>query len=135
MAEHQPIPESLENVAREIVDAAVKVHQTLGPGLLESVYCAILAHELRKRKLRVEVEVSIPDFWDSIRMEIGFRADMIIEGLVILEIKSVEKTATVHAKQLLTYLRLTGKQVGLLLNFGCPMMKDGIERVVNNYAE
>ena len=107
----------------------------LGPGLLESVYHVVLAHELAKRGLRVEKEVPIPIVWDGVRMDVGFRADLIVEGLVLLELKSIETIAPVHKKQLLTYLRLADLRLGLLLNFGAALMKDGIHRVVNGLEE
>jgi GxxExxY protein len=118
-----------------VTDTAVRIHQRLGPGLLESVYLAILAHELRKLGLKVETEVPIPVRWDQIEFEIGFRADLIVEDRVILELKSVETLAPVHKKQLLTYLKLSGKKLGLLLNFGASLMKDGIHRIVNGLDE
>jgi len=114
-----------------IIGTAIDIHRRLGPGLLESVYRIVLAHELRKRGLKVDSEVSIPLVWDGVQIDAGFRADIIVADLVILELKSVEKTAPVHAKQLLTYLRLANKPLGLLLNFGSTLMKDGIERIAN----
>ena len=117
--------------AREIVDAAFKVHTTLGPGLLESVYQEVLKYELQKRGLRVEKEVPIPVVYEAVHLEIGFKADIIVEGLVIVELKSVEQIHPVHKKQLLTYLRLADKRLGLLINFNVPLIKDGISRVVN----
>ena len=118
-----------------IVDVAIDIHRRLGSGLLESAYLAILAHELTKRGLHVEKEVPIPVEWDGLKIEIGFRADLIVERLVVVELKSVEAIAPVHKKQLLTYLRLTKLRVGLLLNFGAVLMKDGIYRVVNGMDE
>jgi GxxExxY protein len=122
-------------VARLIVDSALEVHRRLGPGLLESVYLAVLAHELRKRGLRVAVEIPIPVKWDDLVLEVGFRADLIVEDLVVVELKSVEAIAPVHKKQLLTYLRLADKRLGLLINFGAALLKDGICRVVNGLEE
>jgi GxxExxY protein len=118
-------------IAKEIVDAAYKVHTTLGPGLLESVYQAAMAYELRKRGLRVEVEQPIPVVYESVHLEVGFRADLIVEDKVIVELKSVETVHPVHKKQLLTHLRLASKRLGLLINFGAFLIKDGISRVVN----
>ena len=118
-----------------IIDAALDIHRRLGPGLLESVYTAVLAHELRKRGLHVDVEVPIPVEWEEVRLSVGFRADLIVERAVIVELKSVETTAPVHKKQLLTYLRLADKRVGLLINFGMVLLKDGIHRVVNRSEE
>jgi GxxExxY protein len=126
----------LENeIAQVVVDVAFQIHKQLGPGLLESVYQAVMTHELRKRGLRVESEVPIPVNWDGIRMEVGFRADLIVEHCVIVELKSVEVVAAVHKKQLLTYLRVTNLHLGLLINFGAELIKDGISRVVNNLRE
>jgi GxxExxY protein len=118
-----------------VIDTALDVHRRLGPGLFESVYAAVLAYELRKRGLYVETEVAIPVEWETVRLEVGFRADLIVEHLVLIELKSVEAVAPVHKKQLLTYLRLTDQRVGLLINFGMELLKDGIHRVVNNFQE
>ena len=118
-------------IAKEVVDAAFKVHTTLGPGLLESVYEIVLAHELTQRGLAAMRQVPIPVQYDSIVFDEGFRADIIVENKVILELKSVEKVAIVHKKQLLTYLRLADKRLGLLINFGEELIKTGISRVVN----
>ena len=122
-------------IARIIIDTAMEIHRRLGPGLLESVYTVILAHELRKKGLNVEKEVAIPVKWDRIEMEVGFRADLIVENMVIVELKSVEKVAAVAKKILLTYLRLADKRLGLILNFGEELLKDGISRVVNGLEE
>jgi GxxExxY protein len=122
-------------VARVIVDTAYHIHVKLGPGLLESVYRAVLAHELRKRGLHTLAEVNVPVEWEEVRLDIGFRADLIVEDKVVVELKSVEKTVPVHKKQLLTYLRLTGCRLGLLMNFGEVLIKDGISRVVNGLEE
>jgi len=111
------------------------IHKGLGPGLLESVYQKILVYELRKRGLRVEEEVPIAVRWDEIEMDLGFRADLIVEGKVIVELKSVEKTASVHRKQVLTYLKVSGLRVGLLINFGEALLKDGVCRLVNRFDE
>ncbi|MUG96793.1 GxxExxY protein [Scytonema sp. UIC 10036] len=119
-------------IAREIVDAAYKVHTTLGPGLLESVYEAVMYYELQKRGLFVLKQQPIPVVYEDVKLEEGFRADLIIEGKVIVELKSVETIHPVHKKQLLTYLRLTNNKLGLLINFGALLIKDGISRVVNN---
>src|SRR5262245_26248892 len=122
-------------ISKMVIDAAMEIHRKLGPGLLESVYLVVLAHELKKRGLHVEKEVPIPVVWDNLRFEAGFRADLIVEGLVIIELKSIETLAPVHKKQLLTYLRLADKRLGLLLNFGEEVLKEGIHRVVNNLEE
>lgn len=122
-------------IAKEIVDVAYQVHTGLGPGLLESVYEAVMMYELRKRGLQVQAQVAIPAVWEEVKLEIGFRADLIVERKVIIELKSVEHTAPVHKKQLLTYLRLADCRLGLLINFGTALIKDGISRVVNNLPE
>jgi len=118
-------------IAKEIVDAAYKIHTTLGPGLFESVYETVMAHELKNRGLKVVRQQAIPVTWENVHLEAGFRADLIVEDKVIIEIKSVENLAPVHRKQLLTYLRLTGLKLGLLINFDTELIKDGIARVVN----
>jgi GxxExxY protein len=122
-------------IAKEVVDAAYKVHVTLGPGLLESVYEVVLEYELRKRGLSVVRQKPLPVIYESVSFEEGYRADLIVEGKVILELKSVETIAPVHKKQLLTYLRLADKRLGLLINFGETLIKDGISRVVNRLPE
>ena len=118
-------------IATVILDAAFKIHRTLGPGLLESVYQATLDFELQKRGLRVVQQVGLPVYYDDIKLELGFRVDLIVADKVIIEIKSVEALAPVHRKQLLTYLRLMNLRLGLLLNFNVELMKSGIQRVVN----
>ncbi|MEK9135717.1 MAG: GxxExxY protein [Bacteroidota bacterium] len=123
------------DIAREVVDAAFKLHSTLGPGLLESVYEAVLAFELEKRGLKVVRQKPLPVVYDELRLEEGYRADMVVEDKLILELKSVEVVAPVHKKQLLTYLRLADKRLGLLINFGSARIKDGITRVVNGLEE
>jgi GxxExxY protein len=115
-----------------VVDVCYKIHVKLGPGLLESVYEAILNHELTKRGLSVERQKPLPVIWDEIVLDIGFRADLIVENKVILEIKSIEQVSNVHAKQVLTYLKITKMKLGLLINFNVPIIKVGITRVVSN---
>ena len=122
-------------IASEVVDAAFRIHQKLGPGLLEMVYEAILYHELTQRGLKVKRQVAIPLRWEGVRFEEGFRADLVVEDKVIVELKSVEKLAEVHGKVLLTYLRLAEKKLGLLINFGEAVIKNGIRRVVNGLEE
>lgn len=125
------LPERINTVTGLIIETAIDIHRRLGPGLLESVYLAVLTHELRKHGLAVEAEVPIPVSWDGVRLDAGFRADLIVEGLVLVELKSVEAVAPVHKKQVLTYLRLADKRVGLLINFGAELLKHGITRIVN----
>ncbi|CAN5624321.1 GxxExxY protein [soil metagenome] len=115
-----------------IIDCAIKIHKILGPGLLESVYAAALAYELKKRGLQVVSEQPIPVIYEDVKLEVGFRADLIVENKVVVEVKSIESIAPVHGKILLTYLRLTNKRLGLLINFNVALLKDGIKRVVDN---
>ena len=122
-------------ISRTIVDAAYHIHVRVGPGLLESVYERILEYELTKRGLRVVRQVKIPVVYDEIRFQQAFRADLVVEDKVIVEVKSIENLAPVHRKILLTYLRLTGKHLGLLINFSAERIKDGITRVVDNLPE
>lgn len=121
----------LEALTGRILGAAFRVHSAMGPGLLESVYQAALPHELRKAGLRVATQVEIPVVFDGIKLDVAFRADIIVEALVILELKSVETLAPVHSKQLLNYLKLSAMKVGLLLNFNAVSLKDQIVRLVN----
>lgn len=118
-----------------VVQSAIAVHRTLGPGLLESVYEVVLAHELQQRGLQVQRQVPIPIRYGSIRFDEGFRADLIVENMVVVELKSVELVSANHKKQLQTYLRLTGCALGYLLNFSEVLMKDGIIRVVYRLNE
>ena len=122
-------------IARVIVESAFHIHTCLGPGLLETVYEVVMAHELRKRGLVVERQVPIPIGYDDLKFDEGFRADLIVEGLVIVELKSVESLLPVHGKQLLTQLRLSGRKLGLLINFGESLLKHGIKRIVNGLPE
>ena len=122
----------IEEVGKQIVDAAIKVHRALGPGLLESAYQACLAHELRKRGLAVACEVLQPVLYDGMQIEAGYRLDMLVEDLVIIENKAVEIVLPIHAAQLLTYMRLRNCRLGYLINWHVPLVKDGIKRMVNN---
>jgi len=118
-------------IATIIVDACFKVHTTLGPGLLESVYESVLFYELEKRGLSVNKQQVIPISYDGTQFEEGFRADLIVEDKVIIELKSIERVMPVHKKQLLTYLRLSDRKLGLLVNFGENLIKNGVSRVIN----
>jgi len=122
-------------IAKIVVDSAFQIHKRLGPGLLESVYEIVLAYELKKRGLNVKRQVPVAIVYNDIKFDEGFRADLIVEGKVIVELKSVEKVVPVHKKQLLTYLRLADKRLGLLINFGSELIRDGISRVVNGLKE
>ena len=122
----------LDDITEAIVDAALKIHMGLGPGLLESVYEVVLARTLERRGFRVERQKVIRFEYDGMVFEEGFRTDLLVEGCVVVELKSVEKLAAVHSKQVLTYLRLMHLQVGLLINFGAATLKEGLHRIVNN---
>lgn len=120
-------------ISKIVLDAAFKVHRELGPGLFESVYETVLEYELvNKHNLTVRKQVAIPVVWENVQLDLGFRPDLIIENKVIIEIKSIEILAPVHHKQLLTYLKLTGMKLGLLINFNEELLKNGIKRIVNN---
>jgi iron complex transport system substrate-binding protein len=123
----------LDAITGSIVDASVHIHPKFGSGLLESLSETVLASDLRQRGLRVARQRLITYSYDGIEIDDAFRADLLVEECVIVEVKSLEHVVPVHSKQLLTYLRLTNLRVGLLLNFGAEVMKDGIDRVVNNY--
>jgi len=118
-----------DKIGAQIVDAALKVHRQLGPGLLESAYQACLAFELRKRGLRVEVEADQPVFYEGIKVEVGYRIDMLVDGCVIIENKAVEKVLPIHEAQLLTYLKLRNCHIGFLINWNVQLIKDGIKRM------
>jgi GxxExxY protein len=120
----------LERIAKIVVDCVYKVHSALGPGLLESVYSICLAHELRKRGLKVDREVALPIIYDGVRLESGLRLDMVVESRIIVEAKAVEKLNPVFEAQLLTYLKLTTYKLGFLVNFNVPLIKDGLKRII-----
>jgi GxxExxY protein len=122
-------------IATILVDVAYHVHKTIGPGLLESVYEAILAHDLRKKGLQVLCQVPVPVVYEDNHLVVGFRADLLINGLVIVELKSIEMLLPIHKKQLLTYLILSGKRLGFLINFGSETFKGNIVRIVNGLDE
>ncbi|HZL88987.1 MAG TPA: GxxExxY protein [Pirellulaceae bacterium] len=118
-------------LSETIIGVAIDIHRKLGPGLLESVYQHILVYELRKRGLSVRTEEPVPLIWDKIQFVMAFRADLIVEEMILVEIKSLEELASVHKRQLLTYLRVMDRRLGLLVNFGDEVLKDGIRRVIN----
>jgi GxxExxY protein len=120
-----------DEIAREVVDAAYQVHSRLGPGLLESVYESVMAYELTKRGVTAATQQPIPVRYDDVRLDIGFRADLIVEDKVIVELKSIEQLLPVHKKQLLTYLKLTNLRLGLLVNFNVNLIRDGIVRIAS----
>lgn len=121
----------IEETARVIEDVAIRVHRSLGPGLLESVYQHCLAYELRKRGSHIDCEISLPVTYDGQRIEAGYRIDMLVENCIIIENKTVDQILPVHQAQLLTYLKLHDCRLGFLLNWNVPLMKDGIKRMVN----
>lgn len=120
-------------ISGAVVDAAMKVHTALGPGLLESVYEKCLKHELTKRGLRVEAQIWLPVIYDGVEIEGGYRIDLLVEGQVVVELKVVEQILDIHKAQLLSYLKLSDKRVGLLINFNVVHLRDGIRRLVNNF--
>ena len=123
----------MENkIASVVVNACFEIHSKLGPGLFESVYEEILVYELQQAGLNVERQIYLPITWKSLHCDNAFRADVVVENKVILELKAVEKIDKIHQKQLLTYLKLTGLKLGLLINFNVPLIKDGIQRIANN---
>ncbi len=126
----EPIPPETEHLAKETVDAAFKVHSALGPGLIESVYRVCLAHELRRRGLKVETELAIPIVYEGLRLNADLRIDLLVDGQLIVELKSVVKMEPVFEAQLLSYLKLTDRRLGLLINFNVPLIKHGIKRVI-----
>jgi GxxExxY protein len=121
----------IEEIGQIIVDSAFKVHQALGPGLLESAYQACLAHELTKRGLKVNCEVALPVFYDGVQIDIGYRLDMLVEDRIIIENKTVDRLVPVHEAQILTYLKLKNCWLGYLINWNTPLIKYGIRRKVN----
>jgi len=127
----EPIASSTEEIAKVVVDSAFKVHTALGPGLLESVYEACLAHELRFRRIASEAQVTLPITYDGMRIESGLRLDLLVEKCVIVEIKAVDGIMPIHKAQLLTYLKLSGLRLGLLIDFNVVHLRDGITRLVN----
>jgi len=122
----------IEEVGKQIVDSCIKVHRALGPGLLESAYQACLTYELRQRGLQVECEVEQPLIYETLRLDAGYRLDMVVENCVIIENKSIESVLPIHKAQLLTYLRLRDFRLGFLINWNVHLIKDGIHRMVNN---
>jgi GxxExxY protein len=126
----EPLPPDVERLAKVVVDAAYKVHSSLGPGLLESVYEICLAHELGKRRIPSRRQVKIPVVYDGIRLEAGLRIDLLVDRKLILEIKAVEEMNRIYKAQVLTYLKLTGLRLALLINFNVALIKNGIERVI-----
>ncbi len=123
--------ERLNGITETIIGSAIQIHKALGPGLLESAYECCLAHELTKRHLRVEQQKPLPLVYEEVKLECGYRIDLVVEGSVVVEIKSVDALAPIHEAQILTYLKLSGCKLGLLINFNVPVVKDGIHRYIN----
>ena len=123
----------INDITSIIIEESIKIHRDLGPGLFESVYEEILYYRLAKRGMHVQKQVPIPVYYEEVKMDVGFRADLIVDNRVVVEIKSIELVAPVHYKQVLTYLKVTGLKVGLLINFNEALLKDGIKRIVNNF--
>jgi len=117
-------------ISGAVVDAAMKVHSALGPGLLESAYAACLKHELIKRGLKVQCEVPLPVIYDGVRLDAGYRLDLVVEDMVVVELKAIEELAPIHQAQIISYLKLSGKPIGLLINFHTLHLKNGIKRFV-----
>jgi GxxExxY protein len=127
---HQALPPEVDHIAALILDSALKVHRALGPGLLESVYEVCLCHELSKAGLKFRRQPDLPIIYDGIKLESGLRIDVVVEDQVIVELKAVETIIPLYEAQMLTYLKLTGKRLGLLINFNIPLLKDGIKRII-----
>ena len=125
--------EELNSITEQIIGASIDVHKTLGPGLLESAYEACLAYELSQRGLAVERQKALPVIYREVSLDCGYRIDLLVEGLVVVELKAVEKLGPVHEAQLLSYLKLSGCRVGLLINFNVKLLKQGIRRMVNDF--
>ena len=121
----------LNEVSAQVLDAAMKVHSVLGPGLLENAYEACLKYELEKRGLSVQQQVALPVVYDNVKVDVGYRLDLLVENAVIVELKAVERLTAVHEAQLLSYLKLSRKKIGLLVNFDVAHLKNGIKRMVN----
>jgi len=126
----EPVSDRVDQIASAIVDAAYNVHSSLGPGLLENVYEVCLIHALHKRGLSVQRQMTVPVIYDGVRLATGFRLDLLVEGCVVVELKAVDALTPVYMAQVLTYLKLTGHRLGLLINFNVPLIKDGIKRII-----
>jgi GxxExxY protein len=125
----------LDSITRRIIGAAIEVHRRLGPGLLESAYEVCLAFELRQMSLKVEQQTPLPVVYREVKLDCGYRLDLVVENLVVVEVKAVDQLAPIHVAQVLSYLRLSGKRVGLLINFHVRMLKNGVKRIVNDFPE
>ncbi len=123
---------NLEELGNTVIGAAIRVHRVLGPGLLESAYQKCFDYELQKMGLRVDCELALPIQYETVRVDVGYRIDMLVEGLILIENKTVERLLPIHEAQLLTYMKMKGCRLGYLLNWNVPILKDGIKRMVNN---
>jgi GxxExxY protein len=130
MSNFDPVPDEVEKIAKEIVDSAFHIHETLGPGLLERVYEVCLCHELEKRGISYQRQVNVQVIYDGIEFNQGYRLDLLVDNKIIVELKAVENYNPVWMAQLLSYLKITNKRLGLIINFNTPLIKDGIKRVV-----
>ncbi|MBU1323694.1 MAG: GxxExxY protein [Alphaproteobacteria bacterium] len=128
--ETEPLPSAIERVGRAVLDGAFAVHKSLGPGLLESVYEACLAEELLKTGLRVERQLGVPVAYGDVRIDVGYRLDLLVQSSVVVEIKAIDALASIHAAQILTYMRFADVRLGYLINFNTVMLKNGLRRVV-----
>jgi GxxExxY protein len=126
----EPLPRQTQEIGTSVLDAAFAVHRTLGPGLLESAYEICLDHELRQRGHRVQRQVALPLVYDTIKLDAGYRIDLLVDGAVVVEVKSVEALAPVHEAQVLTYLKLSSRRLGYLVNFNVALLKQGIKRLI-----
>ena len=127
--------DKLDQITRRIIGAAIEVHKTVGPGLLESACQACLAFELREAGLKVEEQLPLPVVYKNVRLDCGYRIDLLVEGEIVVEIKAIEALAPIHEAQLISYLRLAGKRVGLLINFHVRVLKEGLKRIVNEFPD
>jgi GxxExxY protein len=125
----------LDRITHDIIGAAIEVHRHIGPGLLESAYETCLVFEIKRLGMSVDVQMPLPVVYKEVRLDSGYRMDLVVEAEVIVEIKAIEKLLPIHDAQLLSYLRLSGKKVGLLLNFHVPVLKDGLKRIVNEFPD
>lgn len=127
---YEPLPQKTEGIASKIYDAALKVHKALGPGLLERVYEVCLCHELLKRELKFQRQINIPIVYDGIEFEEGYRLDILVEDQIIVELKAADNSNPVWQAQVLSYLKITGKRLGMIINFNVPLLKNGVQRII-----
>lgn len=126
---------AVNRITSIIIDSSIRIHQKVGPGILEKAYFGCLCYELVSKGLRIETQKELPLLYEGVKIDCAYRADLIVDGIVIVEVKAIESLAPIHSRQLLTYLRIADCPVGLLLNFGARTMKEGIKRVANNFNE